>query len=99
MYLYSIDQIFVSDVCNGFDEPPDANIMCGSPGGDMDYDDDLPCSPLGVTEVGATSHGVQLRERKEDFKTQYAVEQKVFRVGWGRQFTVSSTRRVATKSS
>jgi hypothetical protein len=81
MYLYSIDQIFVSDVCNGFDEPPDANIMCGSPGGDMDYDDDLPCSPLGVTEVGATSHGVQLRERKEDFKTQYAVEQKVFRVG------------------
>jgi hypothetical protein len=52
--------------------------MCASPGGDMDYDDDLPCSPLGVTEVKreAMSRGVQLRER-EDVKTLNVVEQKV----------------------
>ena len=44
----------------------------------MDYEDDLPCSPLGVTEVkcDAMSHGIQLRERK-DFKTLNVLESKV----------------------
>ncbi len=74
---FKIKSDFVSDVCNGLDEPP--NAMCDSLGGDMDYDDDQPCSPLGATEVKceAMSNGPQLRERK-DFQTVNVVEQKVF---------------------
>ena len=45
----------------------------------MDDEYDIPCSPLGATEVQCEtiSHGVQLRERKEVFNSQKSVEKKV----------------------
>lgn len=70
---------FVSDVCNGLDELPDADMQCPA-GDDMEYEDDPPCSPLGATEVQSEtmSRGAQLRERKQVFNAQKSVDKKVW---------------------
>lgn len=76
MYRLSLH---VLDVDNGFDEVRDA--ACGSPSDDMDYDDDLSCSPLAVTTVEAKSmaRGMNVREREQEYVTQKDLTtQKVF---------------------